>query len=403
MGISKTFIALASFCLYIFIFAGSQNEYQTTSSYEISKPAPKPKSQQATNKYFSQFEKAYKKVISQKDNSKKLSAIVDALSIAKKYNIQAKKTLQYLHILSANIHRSRWHVVYAINSYKKAQSLIYDKFVEQQMLNLQQYLSKADSERFLYDDYIATKYSGPAKTFKGKILVAYVFVDDGIKTRWSKKNKLRTQQVLALVQQWQKEKAKQYQIKEIDFINKTFVVSRNPYLKKPKSVSFGSSSQDVNRYVNYIAQSLSEKSIGSFIKKQVEKSGADQGVVILHTNLDKRSFAHRCSYTHSKKIFRNNRYETKMISTCQDEYVMLMENVKRNQWQKMHYAQAHEMMHVFGAADLYNIKKANNYAVTDIMNYQSKNLINSQVEPITAYAIGWLKKPPDAPFKVLEK
>ena len=60
-------------------------------------------------------------------------------------------------------------------------------------------------------------------------------------------------------------------------------------------------------------------------------------------------------------------------------------------------------MHVFGAADLYNIKNATNYAVTDIMNYQSKQLQNSDVASITAYAIGWQEKPPNAPFTILER
>lgn len=82
---------------------------------------------------------------------------------------------------------------------------------------------------------------------------------------------------------------------------------------------------------------------------------------------------------------------------------MLMEKVRRNRWDKIHYAQAHEMMHVFGAADLYNIKDAGRYSVTDIMNFQSKQLENSNIEPITAYAIGWRKKPPMAPFDIVER
>ncbi|MCW9017774.1 MAG: hypothetical protein OQJ89_12460, partial [Kangiellaceae bacterium] len=65
--------------------------------------------------------------------------------------------------------------------------------------------------------------------------------------------------------------------------------------------------------------------------------------------------------------------------------------------------QAHEMLHVFGADDLYSIKGAREYAVTDIMNYQSKKLSDSQIHPVTAYAIGWQKEPPKSPFKIIDR
>lgn len=349
------------------------------------------------------FYAAYQKAINESDDSKKLIAISIALKIADREGVSDKNILQQLNIMAANIHQSRWHVVYAIENFKAAQSIKYDRNIADRIKELRKYLSKVESERGLNDDYIATKYSGPAKVFRGKVLVAYVFVDEGLTTRWSNKTKLRTQQTLSSVQQWQKQRAANYQVKDIEFINKVFVARRNPNLKSSKVVSFGSSNAEIEQFVISVAQNLGEKSIGDFIEKQMQNVGADQGVVYLHTNLDQRSFARRCGYTHKQSVFRNGQYDTQMISHCRDEYVMLMEKVKRNRWDKMHYAQAHEMMHVFGAADLYNVKNARNYAVTDIMNFQSKQLLNSSVEPITAYAIGWKEFPPEAPFDILER
>ena len=349
------------------------------------------------------FSIAYKKVTEAKTDDEKLVAIEQALKVAAQEKFDDLQILQNLNLVAASIHESRWHIVYALEYFRSAQNIIYQERVERRITELRKYISQLEAERGLNDDYIATKNTGPAKAFRGKILVAYVFVDDGIKTRWSNKDKQRTQKVLSSVQDWQLNKASEYQVEDIEFINKTFVARRNPSLKRPKSVSFKSSHEEINQYVEYIAQSLGAETIGEFIENQSLRSGADQGVVFLHTNLDERSFANRCGYTHKQKIYRNGRYETKLISKCNDEYVMLMEQVKRNRWDKMHYAQAHEMMHVFGAADLYNIKKASNYAVTDIMNFQSKNLAYSRVEPITAFAIGWQHQPPKAPFKVLER
>jgi len=397
--LAKIFWSFAFFCFLLLIQIGDDKPNPIAEYNRTSKTKPN----QIKKNQYPQFYSAYLKVINAADDEEKLAAAKQALNIAHQENFIDKNILQNLHIIKADIHHSRWHIVYALESYKAAQKLIFDQRIDSRIDQLRKHLRHYDKERGLFDDYIVTKESGPAKTLRGKVLVAYVFVDDGIKTRWSNKTKLRTQQTLSMVQQWKQEKAKEYGINDISFVNKTFVARRNPQLKSPKGVSFESSGKEINQYVSTIANSLGEKSIGDFIEKQVDIYNADQGVVILHTDLDKRSFAHRCGYTHKKKEFKNGSYQTKFFSQCKNEYVMLMEKVKRNRWDKMHYAQAHEIMHVFGAADLYNIKSADNYAVTDIMNFQSKNLVHSEIEPITAYAIGWQDTMPDTPFRILEK
>lgn len=397
-SLSKLFWVFAFLCFMLLFQSGDEKIATQILDVELST-----ESNDQLGQFYPEFYAAYQEALNESDDSKKLIAIAKALQIAKSKKITEKAPLQQLNIMAANIHQSRWHVVYAIQNFKTAQSIRYDRNIADRIKELRQYLSKVESERGLNDDYIATKYSGPAKVFRGKVLVAYVFVDEGITTRWSNKTKLRAQQTLSSVQQWQIQRAADYQVEDIEFINKVFMTRRNPNLKNTKVVSFGSSSAEIERFVISIAQNLGENSIGDFIEKQMKKVGADQGVVYLHTNLDQRSFARRCGYTHKQNVFRNGQYETKMFSQCHDEYVMLMEKVKRNRWDKMHYAQAHEMMHVFGAADLYNVKNASDYAVTDIMNFQSRYLLDSSVEPITAYAIGWKEYPPEAPFDILER
>jgi hypothetical protein len=64
------------------------------------------------------------------------------------------------------------------------------------------------------------------------------------------------------------------------------------------------------------------------------------------------------------------------------------------------YAQAHEGLHLFGADDLYNIDKARDYAVRDIMNHLPRYLFEARIDSITAYAIGWLADQPEAPFPI---
>lgn len=400
--LSKLFWMFAFFCFLLIVQLADDDNGETTIN----------QSKQAFEKYsnlnqlknnYPEFYVAFKKASQEEDENKKLAAIEYALTMAAAKKIDEKEILQQLNLSAARIYRSRWHVVYALEKYYAAQAHVFKNNIAEEIKSLESYRDKSESERLLHNDYIAYKYSGPAKTFTGKILVAYIFVDDGIKTRWSNKTKQQTLQSLALVQQWQQQKASDYAVSNIEFINKAFVAKRNPSLIAPKNVSFKSTTAEINQFADSIVQTLGAKNVGDFIKKQIEIAGADQGVIYFHSNLEQRSFARLCGYTHKKLVYIDGVYKPTLISKCNDEFVMLTEKVKRNRWDKMHYTQAHEMMHVFGAADLYNIKNAANYALTDLMNSRSKNLEYTSIEPITAYAVGWQSKPPQTPFTVLER
>ncbi|MCF6193397.1 MAG: hypothetical protein L3J46_03575, partial [Kangiellaceae bacterium] len=148
-----------------------------------------------SNKY-PQFYASYFQIDQQSNDDNRLEFISQSLNFAKLEGFNDKKLLKKLHLLAANIHQSRWHVIFALDSLNQAQALLFDSRTDRRIINLTKYLKKIDKERGLNEQYIATKDTGPAKRFKGKILVAYVFVDDGLKTRWSKKTKQRSQQIL---------------------------------------------------------------------------------------------------------------------------------------------------------------------------------------------------------------
>jgi hypothetical protein len=351
--LSKLFWLFAFLCfLYIFQSFNNYGERSITGR-QVTTPVTivSNESNERVSQLYPKFFEAYRRVSQRREQSKKLAAILFALKTAKEEGVEQPKILQKLNLMAANIYRSRWHVVYALENYNAAQGFIFDKNIAKEIKNLEQYMAKVESERGLNNDYIAYKYSGPAKTFTGRILVAYIFVDEGIRTRWSNKTKQQTQQTLALVQRWQKLNAQAYQVKDIQFINKTFVARRNPNQAGVRSIGFKSAPSDIDLFVSSVMGSLGSKNVGDFIRKQVKLAGADQGVVFIHSNFDQRSFARLCGYTHKKRVYVNGKFETEMSSNCDEEFVMLMEKVKRNRWDKMHYAQAHEMMHVFGAAE----------------------------------------------------
>ena len=175
---------------------------------------------------------------------------------------------------------------------------------------------------------------------------------------------------------------------------------RNPRLKQLASISLRTDRDKVNEYISAIMYGLGEKSLEEFIANQLKVTGADQGVVIFHSNFDERSFARRCGMTHKRIQTINGIPKVDYFSLCKEEFVMLMSKVGRNRWDKLHYTQAHEILHLFGADDLYNIRDASNFALTDIMNFQSKKLDDSSIQPITAYAVGWQKQKPNTPLNI---
>ena len=114
---------------------------------------------------------------------------------------------------------------------------------------------------------------------------------------------------------------------------------------------------------------------------------ADQAVLILHLARDGRSLSRRC-----------------LVSCGPDgEFAYVLEAVTPKRWDRLAYAQAHETLHLFGADDLYNIRGAHDYAARDIMNYPSRLLRASTLEPITAYATGLQRERPAAPFRIVRR
>ena len=400
--LSNLFWAFVVLCLLILVNAGKDEDQ----SSDITQPKPKKQLTQPVSESSAAaklFKPAYDAVWTLREPEEKLNAIKHALKVAKETEYTGTYEINKLHLAAADIHQDRWHYHFAINSLVAAQKVEFNRTVDNRIKRLRTHLQKVEKERNFNADYIATRDSGPARSFTGKVLVTYIFVDDGIKTRWSKKTLHRSEQVLNLVQRWHKQQSEAYKVENLFFENKFFTAKRNPRLKQLSSVSLKTQREKVNEYISAIMYGLGEKSLEDFIANQLKIAEADQAVVIFHSNFDERSFARRCGMTHKRTQTINGVPKVDYFSRCKEEFVMLMSKVERNRWDKLHYTQAHEILHLFGADDLYNIKGAGAFALTDIMNFQSKKLDDSDIHPITAYAVGWQKQKPNTPFRVLDK
>ena len=138
-----------------------------------------------------------------------------------------------------------------------------------------------------------------------------------------------------------------------------------------------------DHFTRYAVSKLGFDTPSQFLKKMKQEEQADNAMLFLHLNKQARSFAWPCTYR-----------------WCEEEYTFILEPIKDPRWQSLHYAIAHEGLHLFGADDLYNIENAKTYATNDIMHYASRYLEDSEIDSLTAYAIGWSDFKPHTPFPI---
>jgi hypothetical protein len=293
------------------------------------------------------------------------------------------------YLLKGFIHSSVWQHIEAEQSWEKAGVYATNHRLKARLARLikasRHVINDINSERNLRTYYQASPYVGPASVLRGKVVVLYVFLTDSALQNWSLRKRDFVMTNWQLAQRWIQKSAKIY-ASDVSFTHRLFVVDRNPYIKRMKVADFDGDFVNSDKVAQLVAENFGYDNILAFIDDVKKQENADQAILLLHLARDGRSFASRCMYR------------------CQSdaEYVFLMEQPKVKFWQSMGYAQAHESLHLFGADDLYNIRKAKFYAVRDIMNYPSSLLDANTMDEITAYAIGLIDKQPETPFKIID-
>ena len=290
--------------------------------------------------------------------------------------------------LKGGVHWSLWQYIDAEKAWVAA--LEYAKTRDEKnklsmLLNeAQRVLEAVNDERAQRQVYLASPHSGPAASLTGKVVLIYLFIKDKNSGDWSLRNRTHTINTWQRVEKWITNKAEAYGSK-LDFSKRLFLLDRQPDINRLRVGDVSQQFMNVEQVVNTVARHFGYSDILAFTNKIKQEEQADQAIVILHLAKGGRSFASRCMGYCGKG---------------NSEFVFLMEQTNTKHWQALEYAQAHESLHLFGADDLYNISKARNYAIHDIMNYPSSLLWGSSMEDITAYATGLKKNPPNAPFKI---
>lgn len=289
--------------------------------------------------------------------------------------------------LKGEAHTQLWQYVDAEDAFAAALKIAgadLQHALRQRLTATQNYLERNDKERNDKVAYESTTDAGPARRLQGKVVIVYVFVDDGKLSEWSKRDRQRALSNLSAVATWYRHRAGEYGIDSLSFTSRNFVYDRDPLLRNALEKI---SSQEVavaSDLAGRVAELQGSDTVNGFLQQVLTAANADQALLLLHINKKARSFALPCRRPCWNRA----------------EYAYLFEKPERNGWDSMQYAQAHETAHIFGADDLYNIASARNYAPRDIMHHLPRYLNATAVDSITAYAIGWTDRTPQAPFAI---
>lgn len=300
--------------------------------------------------------------------------LINQLRIAQATQQNIKRQY-WLHHKAAEIYQQRRQYHKAIDAYGKVQLIKADSGIAETIIALEQEIGKRQKERKQREFYRDIRNSGIAKMLQGKVVIAYIFVNDNHWSRWSNKDRLYAIDKSKLVTQWYKEQSHTYNIKNLSFEPRYFMLNMKQNLSAKRIKR-----RDYFKYLSgQLITQLGYDSIENWLNVLTKNDKNTQVALVFHSNNSERSFALPCRFQKEK---------------CFYEHTQILKKTKKERWHwPLEQTLAHEILHLFGADDLYSIKNARDFATTDIMNYLSADLAYDEITPVTAWAIGWHPRP----------
>ncbi len=290
--------------------------------------------------------------------------------------------------LKAEIHYRLWQYVDAESALESAIAIADAKQRDLLQLHLgrmRDVIDRSEVERDEYSYYLATRSVGPAGALIGRVVIAYVFVDAGGSSSWSAREKSFAIQSLKTVEAWFSEWADSFGRTDLEFVERIYTYDRDPWLKHGVARLGHDNSPVGFDLARRVASSQREGTVNRFLRRLATEELASQAVLLLHIRRSARSYAVPCQ----------------RLCFGDAEYAYLLEQPRRNSWEGIRFTQAHEALHLFGADDLYNITGGRDYAPRDVMHRRARYLAATTIDSLTAYAIGWTDRVPNAPFPIL--
>jgi hypothetical protein len=286
-----------------------------------------------------------------------------------------------LYTWAAAVHARRWHWHRARDALSSAIELAPTDTRRRSLADVEESIRRAQGERDLAQRYRAARNTGPAAALRGRIVVAYVFVDPSGPRRWTDVDRLYARNTLARVERWYAAKAVARRVAAPEFVDRVFEVP----LAAGDLPVFPNVDR-ARRTAWELVANLGHDSVRQWLATLAAEERADHVMLVVHSPQDARSFAAICTRRGS----------------CDGEAAFIYIPTGPNAWDALAFTLAHEGLHLFGANDLYNVHGAEDYAATDVMHYPSARLEYADVGDLTAWAVGLASDRPTTPFPVEE-
>lgn len=248
------------------------------------------------------------------------------------------------------------------------------------------------TEKRYRDSYILAKNKGSAKYLYERCLLVHIFITSGEAKSWTRRSKSQVMYGASLAEQWITKKANEFKKDNLEFVDEVIILDKNFAIKHFILPKFRRYLPYTEEWYGLLVKSLGYDSWAQFVHDRKEKYNVQNIGLLIHLNYGSLSYAWRAKRETGQRI------DTQYIT----EYAILFTHNRKGSIENAS-TYAHEMLHMFGADDLYNIIGAENYYPNDIMNHSRFVLDSNEISPLTAYAISWSDKMPRIKqFKVVE-
>ena len=235
--------------------------------------------------------------------------------------------------------------------------------------------SQSSSETKPENPYYRSMNAGSGKTFTGSCLFINIFLSDGVSS-FTEEERQKVKEKLLNAESFIKQQATNYN-KHISMIynKEDLYIDYNTNYTVPTDYDY-SNWFDLNSIVQEIKSRYSIENI-------IKKYQAENVAYIIHVNKIGRSYAF-WSYYYSDPI-----YNDELCILFTSEY-----NRENNLSEVVVATFTHEILHFFGAIDLYNLNDdllmlAEKYFSDDVMLIEWNDINLCKIGELTAFLIGW--------------
>ncbi len=229
--------------------------------------------------------------------------------------------------------------------------------------------------------YLASLGFGPSSSLRGKIVVSHVFWQDDESKKWTETKRKVMLKAWDKAAMWLKSTLLSKYDTEVTFVNDVIMVQTGHTAKHITRIETQKNSM---RNTSQLARYFGHHTVQTFLDDIKKKHKTDSVALLIYINKKSKSFAHRCMT------------ECKFVG----EYAYINNEANASDIDDIVYTQIHELLHLFGADDLYKVAGAENYYRDDMLHHPPDGIDNVKISPITAYSIGALSNQPTTPFPV---